>query len=279
MTSQQHRLFIMSGRGVGRIRWIAYYANGHLCDNYPWFSIYGLDKFKAASGQIFNFLSNSYSYDRDMSKCEIFPSFLGLFSPTSHIICLTPNSEYCAMAQSGQLMQFLDTYDPTTQSSDELRQTVHALKQQLLNAEAVQTLLPAKDEVYRRKNITRVRILLDYVFGSAEATPKLSALRGLEPSALIICGLCLTQRAVETMKKELFDAIIKHAISLALQLGTRIQNNSDIHTAVLQSKGGSNDEFLESMSPTSPRKLQYTHYQDIWHRASPKTIGMLLFST
>lgn len=98
----------------------------------------------------------------------------------------------------------LDDYDPQNLSPEVLEQTLTSLKQQMLKTEAAKLLLPAKKSPFSRVALGRLSNFLNLVFNpKKQEDPKIQALRGLDPTFLIVCGLCLTQKALDSMRKEL----------------------------------------------------------------------------
>lgn len=144
-----------------------------------------------------------------------------------------------------QTISSLDGFNPQTLASEALEKTLNSLKQQLLKTEAAKLLLPAKEFPLSRVALGRLSNLLNLVFKPEKThEPKIVALRGLDSVSLIICGLCLTQKAVDIMRKELFDAFLEQAV-IASQLIVRVIAKSDeINKVVLNS--AVDEDFLQS---------------------------------
>lgn len=106
-------------------------------------------------------------------------------------------------------------------------------------------LLPAKETSFSRVALGRLSNLLHLVFRPDKwHEPKVAALRELYPVSLIICGLSLTQKAMEVMRKELFDVLLEQAV-IASQTAVKIIAKCDeINKVVLSSSA--DEDFLKS---------------------------------
>ena len=149
-----------------------------------------------------------------------------------------------------QTISSLDGYNPQALAPDALDQALASLKQQLLKTEAAKLLLAAKEVPFSRIALSRLSSLLSLVFKpEKQREPKIVALRGLDSVSLIICGLCLTQKALEGMRKDLFDTFREQAV-IASQANVKLISKSDeINKIVLNSVA--DEEFL---------KRTYSHY-------------------
>ncbi|CAI7626058.1 unnamed protein product [Penicillium pancosmium] len=149
-----------------------------------------------------------------------------------------------------QMISSLDDFDPQTLTPKNLEITLTSLKQQLLKTEAAKILLPAKETSFSRVALGRLSHLLSLVFRpDKRGEPKLAALRELDCVSLIICGLSLTQKAIEVMRKELFDILLEQAV-IASQTTVKIITKSDeINKVVLSSSA--DEEFLKSKFSSS----------------------------
>lgn len=143
-----------------------------------------------------------------------------------------------------QTIGSLDSYNPQALAPAVLDQALASLKQQLLKTEAAKLLLPAKEVPFSRVALGRLSSLLSLVFKpEKQHEPKIVALRGLDSVSLIICGLCLTQKALDSMRKELFDAFREQAV-IASQVNVKLIAKSDeINKVVLNSVV--DEEFLK----------------------------------
>jgi hypothetical protein len=143
------------------------------------------------------------------------------------------------------MISSLDNFDPQALAPEDLETTLMSLKQQLLKTEAAKLLLPAKETSFSRVALGRLAHLLNLVFKPDKwHEPKAAALRKLDPVSLIICGLSLTQKAIEVMRKELFDILLEQAV-IASQTTVKIIAKSDeINKVVLSSSA--DEDFLIS---------------------------------
>ncbi|CEL07682.1 hypothetical protein ASPCAL10838 [Aspergillus calidoustus] len=139
----------------------------------------------------------------------------------------------------------LDDFNPQSLDPEELEKTLTTLKQRLLKTEAAKLLLPAKEFPFPRGALGRLSNLLNLVFKSEKRhEPKLAAIRELDPVSLIICGLCLTQKAVDIMRKELFDVLLEQAIIASQAMVKIIMKSEEINKVVLTSSV--DEDFLNS---------------------------------
>lgn len=144
-----------------------------------------------------------------------------------------------------QTISSLGQFDPQSLSPGDLDQSITFLKQQLLKTKAAKVLLPARESPLPRLALGRLSNLLNLVFKSDKShEPKLAALRALDPVSLIICGLCLTQKAVDTMRKDLFDVLLQQAIIASQAMLKTIMKNEEINKVVLSSSH--DEDFLNS---------------------------------
>ena len=144
-----------------------------------------------------------------------------------------------------QTISTLDNYNPQALSPEVLEQALISLKQQLLKTEAAKLLLPVKEIPFSRVALGRLSSLLNLVFKpEKQHEPKIAALRGLDSVSLIICGLCLTQKAVDNMRKELFDALLEQTTIASQRIVKTIAKSDEINKVVLNSSG--NEDFIKS---------------------------------
>jgi hypothetical protein len=135
-----------------------------------------------------------------------------------------------------QIVRSLDGFDLQKLSPQLLEQTQNFLKQQMLKTEAAKLLLPAKESPFNRVSLGRLSSLLNLVFKpERQGDTKIQALRGLDPISLIICGLCLTQKALDSMRKELFDVFVEQTMIASRQSVNIIAESDDINKVVLNS--------------------------------------------
>lgn len=128
-----------------------------------------------------------------------------------------------------QTVSALDDFSPQSLAPEDLEKTLISLKQQLLRTEAAKVLLPAKEFPLPRGALGRLSNLLNLVFKpNKRLEPKLAALRKLDPVSLIICGLCLTQKAVDIMRKDLFDVLLEESIIASQAMVKTIMNSEEI---------------------------------------------------
>jgi hypothetical protein len=157
-----------------------------------------------------------------------------VFSKPSHII-----KTYI------QTISSLDNFDPQALALNDLETTLSSLKQQLLTTKAAKLLLPAKETSFSRVALGRLSHLLNLVFRPDKRhEPKLAALRELDSVSLIICGLSLTQKAIEVMRKELFDILLEQAVVASQTTVKIIANSDEINKVVLSSSA--DEDFLKS---------------------------------
>lgn len=172
--------------------------------------------------------------------CNIFPI------PSSS----SPNSDrdqpsLSIMDVYTQSISSLDDFNPQSLTPKDLEQTLISLKRQLLKTEAAKLLLPAKEFPFSRVSLGRLSNLLNLVFKHEKKhEPKLAALRILDSVSLIICGLCLTQKTVDIMRKELFDVLLEQAVIASQNIVKVIANSDEINKVVLSSSV--DEEFLQS---------------------------------
>ncbi|GFF64886.1 hypothetical protein IFM60648_01418 [Aspergillus lentulus] len=149
-----------------------------------------------------------------------------------------------------QTVSALDDFSPQSLAPEDLEKTLISLKQQLLRTEAAKVLLPAKEFPLPRGALGRLSNLLNLVFKpNKRLEPKLAALRKLDPVSLIICGLCLTQKAVDIMRKDLFDVLLEESIIASQAMVKTIMNSEEINKVVLSSSVDEdflNNEWLEA---------------------------------
>ena len=150
-----------------------------------------------------------------------------------------------------QTIRSLDDFNPQSLDPEDLEQTLMSLKQQLLKTEAAKVLLPAKEFPFSRVALGRLSNLLNLVFKpEKKLQPKLAALRELDSVSLIICGLCLTQKAVDIMRKELFDVLLEEAVTASQAIVKVIAKSEEINQVVLNS--AVDEDFLQSkFSPST----------------------------
>ncbi|KAJ5559457.1 hypothetical protein N7513_001856 [Penicillium frequentans] len=142
------------------------------------------------------------------------------------------------------LISSLD-FDPQALSAKDLEITLTSLKQQLLKTEAAKLLLPAKEASFSRVALGRLSHLLNLVFRPDKwHEPKMAALRELDPVSLIICGLSLTQKAIEIMRKELFDILLEQAVIVSQTTVKVIAKSDEINKVVLSSSA--DEDFLKN---------------------------------
>lgn len=130
-----------------------------------------------------------------------------------------------------QTIRSLDDFNPQSLASEDLEKTLISLKQQLLKTEAA--------------TLGRLSNLLNLVFKpEKKLEPKLAALRKLDSVSLIICGLCLTQKTVDIMRKELFDVLLEEAVTASQTIVKVIAKSEEINKVVLNSSV--DEDFLQS---------------------------------
>lgn len=144
-----------------------------------------------------------------------------------------------------QTIGSLDDFDPQALAPNDLETTLTSLKQLLLKTEAAKLLLPAKETSFSRVALGRLSHLLNLVFRPDKRhEPKLAALRELDSVSLIICGLSLTQKAIEVMRKELFDILLEQAVVASQTTVKIIAKSDEINKVVLSSPA--DEDFLKS---------------------------------
>lgn len=149
------------------------------------------------------------------------------------------------MDRNIEAVSSLDDFNPQSLDPEELEKTLTSLKQRLLKSEAAKLLLPAKEFPFPRGALGRLSNLLNLVFKSEKRhEPKLAAIRELDPVSLIICGLCLTQKAVDIMRKELFDVLLEQAIIASQVMVKIIMKSEEINKVVLTSSV--DEDFLHN---------------------------------
>ncbi|KJZ70986.1 hypothetical protein HIM_09641 [Hirsutella minnesotensis 3608] len=143
-----------------------------------------------------------------------------------------------------QILGSLEDYNPQVLAPETLEQALTALKQQLLKTEAAKLLLPAKELPFSRVALGRLSSLLSLVYKPAKQhESRIIALRGLDSVSQIICGLCLTQKVLESMRKDLFEVLLEQAV-VASQASVKVVATSDeINKVVLSS--AVDEEFLK----------------------------------
>lgn len=163
-----------------------------------------------------------------------------------------------------QIVRSLDEYDPQNQSPEVLEQMLNSLKQQMLKTEAAKLLLPAKESPFNRVALGRLSSLLNLVFNpEKQRDPKIQDLRRLDSTSLIVCGLCLTQKALDSMRKELFNVFVEQAMIASQRSVNIIAKSDDINKAVLSSTA--DQDFVTNhfnlrrmISSSTPPSLQYS---------------------
>ncbi|KAJ6021256.1 hypothetical protein N7540_006760 [Penicillium herquei] len=144
-----------------------------------------------------------------------------------------------------RMISSLDDFDPQTLAAEDLEKTLMSLKQQLLKTEAAKLLLPARETSFSRVALGRLSHLLNLVSRPDKwHEPKVAALRELDPVSLIICGLSLTQKAIEVMRKELFDVLLEQAVIASQTAVKFIAKCDEINKVVLSSS--TDEDFLKS---------------------------------
>ncbi|KAK1138878.1 hypothetical protein N8T08_001705 [Aspergillus melleus] len=144
-----------------------------------------------------------------------------------------------------QMISSLDDFDPQSLTPKDLEKTMNSLKQQLLKTEAAKLLLPAKETSFSRVALGRLSHLLQLVFRPDKRhEPKLAALRELDPVSLIMCGLSLTQKAIDVMRKELFDTLLEQAVIASQTTVKVIAKCNEINKIVMNSSA--DEDFLKS---------------------------------
>lgn len=138
----------------------------------------------------------------------------------------------------------LDNYNPQVLAPEALEEALVSLKKQLLKTEAAKLLLPSKEYPFGRIALTRLSSLLNLVFRDAKQhEPKIKALRELDSVSMIICGLCLTQKLLDSMRKDLFDAFLEQATIASQACVQTIASSDEINKVVLNSV--TDDDFLQ----------------------------------
>jgi len=129
-----------------------------------------------------------------------------------------------------QVLTSLDGCSHQDLSSADLDLVVNSLKRHILKVEAARLLLPLRNSSFRTVRLQR---MLKLVFTSEkQEDKKIQTLRCLDCATLIVCGLCLTQKTLDTLKPELFETFIGQATVAAQQLYAVIVGNNDIDQAV-----------------------------------------------
>ncbi|KAH8693356.1 hypothetical protein GQ44DRAFT_159470 [Phaeosphaeriaceae sp. PMI808] len=168
------------------------------------------------------------------------------------------------MDGSVQIVGSPGDYDPLNLSPEVLEQTLTSLKQQMLKAEVAKLLLPAKESPFNRVTLGRLSSLLTLVFNpEKQRDPKIQALRGLDPTSLIICGLCLTQKDLDSMRKELFEVFVEQAMIASRRSVNSIMRSDEINKTVLNLAAGhdfvmNHLNLRQMISTTMPPTLQYS---------------------
>ncbi|KAH7175750.1 hypothetical protein EDB81DRAFT_770819 [Dactylonectria macrodidyma] len=163
----------------------------------------------------------------------------------------------------GHIIGSFDDYNPQNLPPTGLEQMLNSLKQQVLKTEAAKLLLPVKELPFSRVTLGRLSSFLKLVFNlEKQQESKIAALRGLDSTSLIVCGLCLTQKAVDSMRKELFDVFLEQAMIASQRSVHIIAKSDDVNKVVLNSM--SDDDFLKShlslrrmTNISMPPSLQY----------------------
>ncbi|KAL5405584.1 hypothetical protein PMIN04_012298 [Paraphaeosphaeria minitans] len=146
-----------------------------------------------------------------------------------------------------QTVTSLGVYSPQNLSPEILEQVLDSLKRETLKMEVVKLLLPVRAFPVSRAALQRISSLLKFMSTRAkQSDERVQTLRSLNCVSLIICGLCLTQKSVEGMKRELFDAFISQVIKTSQGSIHAILEDSEIRKAVLSSR--TDQEFLQIKS-------------------------------
>ncbi|ORX95374.1 hypothetical protein BCR34DRAFT_199159 [Clohesyomyces aquaticus] len=152
----------------------------------------------------------------------------------------------------------LGAYSPQDLPPENLEQVLDSLKRETLKMEVVKLLRPAKDFPVGRAALQRLSSLLKFVSTRAkQEDERVQTLRRLNCFSLIICGLCLTQKSIEGMRKELFDAFIKQVTNTSQYSIRTIAKDNGIYKAVLLSC--TDQEFLQN----------YIRLQDSINKSTP----------
>jgi hypothetical protein len=135
-----------------------------------------------------------------------------------------------------EMVNSLGNFDPHNLPPESLDDTLRSLKRQLLKTEAAKLFLPAKELPFNRVALRRLSSLLKFLFNpEKQQDAKVKTLRSLDSISLIICGLCLTQKVVETMREELFDMCIKQAQIVSQQIINIVAKSHEIYQVVMKS--------------------------------------------
>ncbi|KAF9728553.1 hypothetical protein PMIN02_012103 [Paraphaeosphaeria minitans] len=157
-----------------------------------------------------------------------------------------------------QTVTSLGVYSPQNLSPEILEQVLDSLKRETLKMEVVKLLLPVRAFPVSRAALQRISSLLKFMSTRAkQSDERVQTLRSLNCVSLIICGLCLTQKSVEGMKRELFDAFISQVIKTSQGSIHAILEDSEIRKAVLSSR--TDQEFLQN----------YIRLQNSTHKSTP----------
>lgn len=149
------------------------------------------------------------------------------------------------MEEYVQRVTSLGAYSPQDLPPEDLDQVLASLKQETLRVEVAKLLRPARVIPVSRAALQRLSTLLKFMMTPAKQNDeRVQTMRSLNWPFLIICGLCLTQKSVETMKRELFDALIEQVAKTSQDHIQVILKDDEIRKIVLVSC--TDQEFLQS---------------------------------
>lgn len=196
--------------------------------------------------QLFSPYESSVAFAWSFLPCPVAFSLSSRFSSRSDIVFpLQFKLNTRAMDGYGHILGSFEDYNPQNLPLATLEQMLDSFKQQVLKTEAAKLLLPAKEFPFSRVTLGRLSSFLKLVFNpDKQQDSKIAALRGLDSTSVIVCGLCLTQKAVDSMRKDLFDVFLEQAMIASQRSVHIIAKSDDINKVVLNSTP--DEEFLKS---------------------------------
>jgi hypothetical protein len=140
----------------------------------------------------------------------------------------------------------LGEFNPQNLSQEALEKVAGTLKQELLKVEAAKLLLPVKESPFSRTVLSRLSSFLKLVYNNPvkQSDSRARSLKELDSAALIVYGLCLTQKMLDNMRKDLFDVFAAQAIVVSQQNLSDIVKSDEINKTVLSSV--TDQGFLQS---------------------------------
>lgn len=148
-----------------------------------------------------------------------------------------------AFFASMDIIQLLRSFDPHGMSSDQLRQAVDCLAIAGLKAKAAAQLQPAfvaesaEFQGFSRLSLQRLESTLQDVFLTPDSlsTEKIEALRELDVTSFIVCGLCLSKKTLVRLDRALFEEIVRQARGSSHRLVNIIIASSEVAEVVRKS--------------------------------------------